>query len=151
MTFLMTLALFLGDTSLTVGQRFPGYKLPDQYGTIHEFAPGRHWIILSWEKKTSEQANAWLKGKPSGFLDQHRIDYLIEISPMPRIIAEKLAKPKMRKYPHRVLIADDAGLRKVYPLQDKKLTVLELKPDATVAAIHFINDMAALEKMVTAP
>lgn len=128
----------------------PHYNLPDQYGKLHGFEPGLRYVLLSWEKKTSEQANAWLKQKPTGFLEQQSMAYIVEISPMPRLIAEKLAKPKMKKYPHLVLIADDAGLRKVYPLQPKMLTLLKLKPDGTIEEVHFINDMVKLEAMVTA-
>lgn len=47
--------------------------------------------------------------------------------------------PKMRKYPHRIMLADAEGLLDRYPQEDDSVTVFKLDQTGKIKAISFWN------------
>jgi len=135
------------DPVVTVGEPMIAYTLPDQHGTSFSFTPGTRWVLFAFEKKGSGAVNDWLKEAPA-YLTDHHMDYVVEISPMPGIIANKIALPKMRKYPHRVLVADDASFQVTYLKKPKHLTLFQLDEAGMVQAVHYPESPADVQKLI---
>ena len=149
--FLTSLALFSYAGTLAVDQPMIPYTLNDQHGETHEFSPGTRMVIISFEKKSGKMVNRWLKEKPAEYLGDHRIDFIVEISGMPKLISKKIALPKMRKYRHLVLVASDKHFEETYPREKTKLTVILLGETGIVKDILFVADVARLEGLAESP
>ena len=54
-------------------------------------------------------------------------------------IGRFFAMPKMRKYPHRIMIADAEGLLDNYPQEDDVVTLFELDKEGEIKTISFWN------------
>ena len=62
-------------------------------------------------------------------------------------IGRVFAMPKIKKYPHRILLGDDEHLLDRYPEQKGKLTVFDFNPDGTITAIRFLDPEKDLDKL----
>jgi hypothetical protein len=54
-------------------------------------------------------------------------------------IGRTFALPKMRKYPHRIILADEEHFLDRYPTEDGKLTLFRLDDAGKITEIKFID------------
>jgi hypothetical protein len=69
-------------------------------------------------------------------LDKHHAAYLVAIHPMPAI-AKMFALPKMRKYPHGIILDENAETLAAFPNEPAKLTVLTLTDTGRIEKISY--------------
>jgi hypothetical protein len=72
---------------------------------------------------TGKKANAALTALGKDYLGSKKAIYMANIFGMPGI-GRFFAIPKMKKYQHRIVLADDAALIARFPQQTGKVTVL---------------------------
>lgn len=70
---------------------------------------------------TGQAANGFLEEQGAGCLAKNQTLLIANIHGMPGI-ARTFALPKMRKYPHRVILADAEHFLDRYPNKDNHLT-----------------------------
>ncbi len=134
---LTAITLFAG---IRVGQEFPISVLPDQFDNLIPVEAEDTLVIVSFEKDISGAIHDYLKTKPEGFLYKHQAKYISDISPMPTVITNMFALPKMREYGYPVmLIYDKRGGR--LDKRDGKVTVYRLDK-GRVTAVDFIAPSA---------
>ena len=85
--------------------------------------------------ETGKKANAVLSPLGMEFLGSKKAVYMANIFGMPGI-GRMFAIPKMKKYSHRIILADDAALIAHFPVQTGKVTVLTLS-SGKVASIAY--------------
>ncbi len=122
------------------------FTVKDQHEQTFTFTPGPRTVIVSFAMGTGKDANRWLAKQPADFLAKNQTLFIANIYGMPAI-GRFFALPKMKKYPHRILLADDEHLLERFPTQADKLTVIRLDPTAKITAIEFVNaekDLPAL-------
>ena len=146
----VVLALGVGVRAEVVqkGGPFPAYTLSDPHGSNHTLRADTRFVLVASEMKLSKAATAWLGSKPTGFLEDNRLEYVSDITPMPGIISTLFAKPKMRKYPFRMLLAEDPAFEKTYPRQSERLALFVLDDQQTVKDIVFITKPEELEALL---
>jgi hypothetical protein len=91
-------------------------------------------------------ANGFFEKQPADFLAREMTVFIANIHGMPGI-GRAFALPKMKKYPHRILLADAEGFLIRYPEKEDHLTVLTLDGADKITAIAFVNpkkEMAAI-------
>jgi hypothetical protein len=140
------LALRAVDTPkpYAVGDAFAGFSTRDQHDQPFTYAAGdTRVVIVSFVMGTGKAANAFFERQPANFLAEHRALFIANIHGMPGI-ARTFAMPKMRKYPHRILLADAENFLARYPQQPDRLTVLALDEAGKIAAIRFIDPKSEL-------
>lgn len=133
---------------LKEGDAFPPYTLTDPHGVTNTLGAETRAVIISSEKGISEQVNAWLKQKPHGYLEAHRAEYVSDITPMPAIITTLFALPKMKKYPFRLLLAQDENFAKTYPHRPGKIALFLLDDRHAIRGLHFVAHPAELEPLL---
>jgi hypothetical protein len=122
-----------------VGSRFDGLSTKDQHGLNYTFKAGETRLILvSFDMTTGKKANTWLAKQPASFLSSHRAILINNIYGMPGV-GRIFALPKMKKYPHRILLADADGFLDRFPATDNQLTVIRLDPAGVITAINRID------------
>ncbi len=121
-----------------VGDTFVGFSTKDQHDKPYTYEGGARTVVVAFEMGTGKSANAFFEKQPADFLNQHQAIYLSNIYGMPGI-ARAFALPKMKKYPHRILIADAEGFLARYPEKDDHLTVLSLDGKGVITAIRHVN------------
>jgi len=127
------------------GQPFPPYTLQDPHGVTNTLKAETRFVIVASEMTISKAITAWLKTKEPGFLEAQRAEYVSDITPMPGIISYLFAKPKMRKYPFRMLLAEDPSFAKTYPRQEGHLALFVLDDQQVVSDLHFLAKPEELE------
>jgi hypothetical protein len=123
---------------LAAGDAMPAFSAPDQFGKEFKFAPGLHFLLLGFEMGTGKLANHKLAELGAGWLEKRGAVYVLDIHTMPAV-ARLFALPKMRKYPHRVVLAETEGLLAAFPHQPEKITVLALSPEGKIREIRYWN------------
>lgn len=130
--------LVAGETTpFAVGERFPGLATRDQHDRPYAWAGEARRLVVAFEMDTGKGANVFLERQGAEFLGREATIFLSNIHGMPGI-ARNFALPKMRKYPHRILLADGEHFLDRYPRRENHLTVLEFDPAGLIAAIRFV-------------
>jgi hypothetical protein len=126
---------------LAVGDAVPALAAKDQFDQPFKFTPGLHYLLLGFDMGASKQANLKLADLGAGWLEQRGAVFMLDIHTMPGI-ARFFALPKMRKYPQRIILADDAKMLEPFPRQPERITVLVLKPDGKIQSVRYWNPSA---------
>jgi hypothetical protein len=122
--------------TLKTGDTVKRFSAKDQHGEAFELNPGINFLIVSFDMSTGKKANAFLASKGGAFLNDLKAVYVSNIHGMPAV-GRLFALPKMRKYPHRIVLADSVDLLSDYPNQKDKITILALDPNLKITAIYF--------------
>jgi len=146
-------AAFWQSTSATaadlysVGSRFEPFSTKDQYEQTYTFQAGEtRLIVVSFDMTSGKKANTWLARQPAAFLSSLQAVVINNIYGMPGI-GRMFALPKMKKYPHRILLADADGFLDRYPAVDNKLTVIRLDAAGQITAIDHVDPASGLARV----
>ncbi len=137
--YLSLLAVFaatLLHAELQPGDTLPVFTVQDQHEVEYTLADDVRYVIISFDMSSGKATNKFLEKQGKDFLPEHSAVFLSNIHGMPWI-GRKFALPKMKKYPHRILLADSENLLEDYPKEEDKMTVLELTPDHKIVSIKF--------------
>ena len=129
-----------------VGDTFASFTTKDQHEKSYTYEGEARLVIVAFEMGAGKAANAYLEKQPAEFLDTHKAIFISNIHGMPGI-GRMFALPKMKKYPHRILLADEENFLTRYPAQENLLTVLSLDDKGVITAIRHVNpkkDMASI-------
>jgi hypothetical protein len=130
---------FVRDAApLAVGDAVPAISAKDQHGTEFIFTNQLQFLLVATEMACAKAANQKLAGQGAGFLESHHAAYLMDIHTMPGV-ARFFALPKMRKYPHRIVLVDSAATLAGFPAQPGRVTVLALTPAGRIQKIGWWN------------
>ena len=130
------IVLSLQAGELAVGDAVPAFTAPDQFGKEFKLAPGLGYLLLGFDMSASKAANLKLAELGSGWLEKHSAAYVLDIHTMPGI-ARIFALPKLRKYPHRIVLAETESLLAPFPRQPEKITLLVLTPAGRIKEIRY--------------
>jgi hypothetical protein len=130
------LALAASAEPMKVGDSVKTFTAKDQHGQDFELKGEIEYLLVSFDMSTGKKANAFLEGKGAAFLDTLKAVYVSNIHGMPAV-GRFFAMPKMRKYPHRIILADSEDLLRDYPTEKDRVTVLALDPNLKITAIYF--------------
>lgn len=134
--FCVAFGLPLHAAELKVGDAVPAFSAQDQFGKEFKFAAGLHFLLLGFDMGSGKAANLKLADLGPGWLEKQGAVYVLDIHTMPAI-ARVFALPKMRKYPHRIILAEAESLLAPFPRQPERITVLVLTTDGKIKEIRY--------------
>jgi hypothetical protein len=140
-------AMGLWAAPYQVGQSVQPLELSDQFGKKHTLKMMPETLIVAFEKATAATVNDYISAQPKGYLAKHKAAFAADISQMPGFIAESFALPKMRKYPHSVLLIRDEELGLRFPGEEEKITIMKFRGNV-LTKIEFIRTAAELKAAV---
>lgn len=118
------------------GSAIKPFSAKDQFGRDYTFRKGTKFLLVSFDMETGKAANQDLAALGGKYLQDKGAVYLSNIHGMPGI-ARVFAFNKMKKYPHAIVLCDDANLLTPYPKQVGKVTVLKLDGAAKITGIKY--------------
>lgn len=126
----------LQAADLKIGDAVPAFSARDQFGNVFQLKAGLKYLLLGFDMAASKQANLKLAALGAGWLEKHQAAYVLDIHTMPAV-ARFFAFPKMRKYPHRVILGDDEKMLAPFPRVSGRITILILAPDGKIREIRY--------------
>jgi hypothetical protein len=123
---------------LKVGDTYPTFTTQDQHEVEFTLTGEVQYLMISFDMTTGKKANAYLTEKSPDFFSSNKVVYMANIYGMPWI-GRKFAMPKMKKYNHRILIADEEGLLDPVPTRDGEVTIVKLSSQQKIEKITFWN------------
>lgn len=129
---------FATAAPLAVGDAIPAIAAKNQHGAAYTFTNGTAFLLIAVEMDAAKAANQKLTEQGAGFLEKHGAAYLMDIHPMPGI-AKVFALPKMRKYPHRIVLIETKGVLNWAPSKPGHVALLALNPEGRVSKISYWN------------
>lgn len=130
--------MFAGTGAYKPGDAVDTFTVNDQHEKSYTLEPGVETIVVSFSMGNGKKANAWFEKKGAGFLESHHAVYIANINGMPGI-GRMFALPKMRKYPHRILLAETDETLARFPKEEDKLTVVRLDAAGKVQSLEFVD------------
>ena len=104
-------------------------------------------VIMAFEKGTGATVNEYLAAQGKGYLAKHKAAFVADISLMPKFITESFALPKMRKYPHTVLLIQDEMVGLKFPGEEEKITVMKFRGNF-LTQIRYVTTAAELKAAI---
>jgi hypothetical protein len=139
LTVFVASSLFAKDNdvvTLKPGDSFPSFEAKDQHEKDFPMAKDTEFVFVTFDMGTGKRANKFFSEKGAEWLPSNQAVFLSNIYGMPGI-ARTFAMPKMRKYPHRIMLADEKGLLDSYPAEKGKVTVFKLGEGKKISEIAF--------------
>ena len=136
--FCVAVAVALPAAELAAGDAVPAFSAKDQFGKEFKFAPGLKFLLLGFDMNAGKAANQKLANLGAGGLERYGAAYVMDIHTMPAV-ARVFALPKMRKYPHRIILAETADMLATFPHQSENITVFVLTPAGKIREIRYWN------------
>lgn len=126
------------SAELELGDPMTTFSVRDQHEVEYSLEAGVHWLLVSFDMSTGKATNKVLEAKGADYLPGHQAVYLSNIDGMPWV-GRKFAFPKMRRYPHRILLADtpERDLLQDFPRKPGHVTVFELDDELSIVSIQF--------------
>ncbi|WP_269525513.1 hypothetical protein [Coraliomargarita parva] len=127
----------LSAESLEVGQPFPAFEgMQDQHELDYPMPEKTRYVVVSYTMSVGKAANGYFSAQPKDYLQANHAVYVANIYGMPAV-GRFFAMPKMRKYHHRIMLADAEGLLDDFPQEEDRLTVFELGASGRIEAIRY--------------
>lgn len=121
-----------------VGDAFATFTTKDQHEKSFTYEGGARLVVVAFEMGAGKAANSYFEKQPADFLSGHKAIFISNIYGMPGV-GRFFALPKMKKYPHRILLADEENFLARYPAQEDLLTVLSLDDKGVITGIRHVN------------
>ena len=132
----VALGQFAAAKPLAVGDAFPKVEAMDQHEKPYAVEAGTAYVLVSYDMGPGKQANGYLEEKGAEFLPNNKAVFIANIHEMPGV-GRFFAIPKMQKYPHRILLADEKGLLDEWPQEKGKVTVFALDAAGVITGISY--------------
>ncbi len=127
------------------GQQVEAFTAKDQHEQAFTFKPAdTRYLLVSHDMETGKKANAALTTLGKDYLGSKKAVYMANIFGMPGV-GRMFAMPKMKKYNHRIILADDAALIARFPAQAGKVTVLTLSGGKVQSVAYWTPDAEGVE------
>jgi hypothetical protein len=133
---LMLSAIAHGGEQLKPGDSFPAFQAMDQHDVMYTFAPGPAAVLITFDMATGKRMNRFIASQDEDYLVEHEIVYISNIHGMPGI-GRMFALPKMKRYPHRIILATEKDQLVHFPRKDDQVTILRLSRDGVIQSIDF--------------
>jgi hypothetical protein len=131
-----------------IGDKFVGFKALDQHEKAINVSPqeGVRHLIVSFTMGVGKSANGFFEEIGAAYLEKNHAVFLANIYGMPGI-GRMFALPKMKKYPHQIVLGDDEHLLDRFPSEDNKLTMISFDAEGTITAIRFLDPKKDLKTL----
>ncbi len=118
------------------GSTVAAFNANDQHGRAYTFQKGTRYLLVSFDMATGKKANKVLAEKGAAYLPGKKAVYVANIHGMPGI-ARTFALPKMRRYAHTIILADQKDLLAPFPARKGKVTLVALNAAGVVTGISY--------------
>lgn len=133
-----SLAFSLQASPLAVGDAVPAIVAKDQFGNPFTLTTNLQFLLVAVEMNSAKMANHKLAEQGSDFLETNRAAYLMDIHTMPAV-ARWFAFPKLRKYPHKIVLIDSAEGLSAFPMRTNSIAVLKLTSMGRIEKVSYWN------------
>lgn len=142
-TIMLSCALFgtglANAAPLASGDNFPVLKdMQDQHEVAYVMPKGVEHVAVAYTMSVGKSANQALAKKGATYLPKQNSVFIANIYGMPAV-GRFFAMPKMKKYPHRIMLADSEGLLDDFPQKEDRVTVFDLDATGKIVAIRYWN------------
>jgi len=129
--------------TVQVGDSFPRMpSMQDQHEQAYSWpTPLRH-VAVSFSMTVGKAANGYFEAKGADYLTKNDAVFVANIYGMPAV-GRFFAMPKMRKYPHRIMLADAENVLSDFPQQEEKVTVFDLDSKGQIQGIRYWDPKTA--------
>ena len=121
---------------LKAGDAFPKFEANDQHEKPYPMPEDTKYVAVTFAMGSGKKANSYFSEKGAAFLTENKAVFLSNIYGMPAV-GRMFAIPKMQKYPHRIMLADEKGLLDDFPEEKGKVTVFKLDGAGKILSIGF--------------
>ncbi|MCC6075974.1 FAD/FMN-containing dehydrogenase [Pseudomonas sp. GCM10022188] len=141
---LLGLVLLVGSAqALESGERLAPWTLNDQFDRSYTLDDQLHILLVARSMDGAKLVKAALEGRPKGYLEARRAQFVADISRMPGLIGKLFAIPAMRDYRYRVLLDREAQVVPQYAAPEEGVLWLQLE-QGVLRERRLFTDAAAL-------
>jgi hypothetical protein len=99
--------------------------LQDQFGEPAPALGDARVIFFSADMESSDLVTGAFAAEEKDLMAEAGVVYVADVSRMPGLISRLVAKPKMRRYPFRIVLDEAGEVTSAWPRQAGAITVIE--------------------------
>jgi hypothetical protein len=145
----LSFATLAGEVSpLTLGDKLDFTALADQNDNVFHHQSDMKLLLFVRGMAAKDVAKDALAAIDKGCLTAGRVVYVADISQMPKMIANMMAIPKMRKYGYPVWLDRDGKSTQALPVAEDAVSVIAVE-GGKIGNIDYVKDAAALAQRLS--
>jgi hypothetical protein len=130
------------------GSKVEPFTAKDQHEQAFTLQPATtRFLLVTHDMETGKKANAVLNGLGKDYLTNKKAVYVANIHGMPGV-GRMFAMPKMKKYVHRIILADDEALIAKFPEEKNKVTLLTIAGGKVTSVRYWSPGVDALDPLL---
>ena len=135
--------------ALNPGESLKEFSLEDQYGVESKVDKSVRYHLFAKDKKASEFIEDAFKKVDKDYFSKKNLVYVADVSGMPGFVLSWFARPKMKKYPFKVLIGEKPEVTKSLPTKKDQVSLIFLD-NLKVLTIEYFENTKKLQSRVGA-
>lgn len=132
---------------LQVGSGITALTLPDQFEQPVSLDKSTRTLVFSAERAVNTLVSNYFSGKGRGFMQQHSVIYLADISAMPGWVTRTFALPKMRQLNFSVGLVNTPALLANLPRKAGHATIIRLNHGVVQSVDYVANEAQLAQKL----
>lgn len=133
--------------ALAAGDPLPALELEDQFGERRAVDDSVRLVLFSRDMDGGNAIREALAEDGAAFLEQHAAVYVADVSGMPALVRQLMAKPAMRRRGYPMLLDENGAATRALPAEPGQATLLFLEA-GRVKRIETVASAQALRAAV---
>ena len=134
---------------IVIGQKLKDYTFEDQFGKKYSLSNDTKKVIFVFSKPTGHLVKVYLEQQSKTYLSQRDIDFIADVSGMPKIIFKMFALPDFQESPYTVLLIKDEKKSTLFRNEEHKNEVMVISlTNKVITDVKFITNEKDLIKAI---
>ena len=127
---------------IIIGDKIGELKLNDQFDKPHTIKEDTKKVIFVFTKATGHLVKAYFNTKDVDFLEKNHIQFVADVSPMPKVILEYIALKDLKKHKYPIMLIRDEKIAPNFKnsTNDEAIMVVNLDK-LKVTSVKFVSNI----------
>jgi hypothetical protein len=128
--------------SITIGSQIGELKLNDQFDKIHTIKEDTKKVIFVFTKATGHLVKAYFNTKDVDYLEKNAIQFVADVSPMPKVILEYIALKDLKKHKYPIMLIRDEKISPNFKNSENNEAIMIVNLDKLkVTGVKFVSNV----------
>lgn len=135
--------------AIVIGSEMKGFTFNDQFEKPRTIDDALKKVIFVFSRDMGDMLHEYLAAQPSGYLQAHQTEVVLDISRMPSLITKFVAMPGFQEYGYPMMLISDETEAKVFMNEKEKNKIMIVTLDnLMVKHVKFVATAADIRAAI---
>jgi hypothetical protein len=128
--------------SITIGSKIGELKLNDQFDKSHTIKEETKKVIFVFTKATGHLVKAYFNTKDVDYLAKNHIQFVADVSPMPKVILDYIAIKDLKKHKYPIMLIRDEKIALNFKNSENSEAIMIVHLDKLkITSVKFVSNV----------